>query len=121
VQLCAVDVRINCWARTSAGEAGLVTMAWSRWRAAESSAEDPHQVRLCGRHQWCQIAPDRWWRVGLEACSACFGNLDLFKAAGDDPPGHLLAHGQYQRTAKSFLQSLHLAWPAGRFPRALRQ
>lgn len=59
---------------------------------------------------------ERWWRVEVEACSAFLGNLGPFEASGDDPPGHVSAHDQYQRKAKSFLQSLHLTWPTGNFP-----
>lgn len=40
MQLCAVDVRINCWARISVGEAGL-GVAWLGWRAAESALPCP--------------------------------------------------------------------------------
>lgn len=117
MQLCVVDVRINCWARISVGEAGL-GVAWLGWRAAESALGDhpplPCSMGGAGGAGWPQVK-------GLEVSSVFSGNLGHFNAFEDDPPGHFLAHGLHQRKAESLLQSLlDLAWPTGSFPQPSR-
>lgn len=101
MQLCAADVRINCWAKTSAGKTGLV-VAWSRWGDAESCLEDPTPRWVMWK---APVVPGSSGEVveGRGGGLLCFFffNMDPFKASENVPPGHVWAPDQYQKKAKS--------------------
>lgn len=105
MQLCAVDVRINCWARISVGEAGL-GVAWLGWRAAESNLGDhpplPCSMGGAGGAGWPQVK-------GLEVSSVFSGNLGHFNAFEDDPPGHICTRGRLRASCRA-----SLIWPGQR-------